>query len=88
MPPRTFEVSGERWTVASAGRITQYDKDEFSLRFTRLAPEPRQERLVRYSPQGSKSRETSLAEMSDRQLVELLRVSQPGWTTPELGYGR
>jgi hypothetical protein len=85
MPARRFEVDGEQWTVAPAGRVTQYDKDEFGLRFIRLVPEPRQERLVRYSPQGSKSRETSLAEMSDRQLVELLRVSQPKWTTPE-GY--
>jgi len=88
MPPRSFEVNGQRWTVASTGRITQYDKDEFSLRFTRVAPQPREERIVRYSPQGSKSRETSLAEMSDRQLADLLRVSQPAWTTPETGYGR
>jgi len=87
MPARRFVVDGEHWAVAPAGRITQYDKDEFGLRFIRLAPEPRQERLVQYSPQGSKSRETSLAEMSDRQLVDLLRVSQPQWTTPE-GYRR
>jgi hypothetical protein len=88
MPPRSFEVNGQRWTVSPTGRITQYDKDEFSLRFTRVSPEPREERIVRYSPQGSKSRENSLAEMSDRQLVDLLRVSQPAWTTPEAGYGR
>ena len=87
MPARRFEMNGESWTVAPTGRITQYDKDEFGLRFIRVAPEPRQERQVRYSPQGSKSRETSLAEMSDRQLIELFKVSQPRWTTPE-GYRR
>jgi hypothetical protein len=88
MPRRVFEVKGERWSVAPAGRITQYDKDEFSLRFTRLAPAPREERVVRYSPRLAKDRETSLAELRVSDLAELLKVSQPAWTSVELGYRR
>jgi hypothetical protein len=88
MSGRTFEVNGERWMVSSTGRLTQYDKDEFGLRFTRIAPEPRVERVVRYSPQLSKNRESALAELSDMDLSGLLRVSKPSWTTPELGYRR
>ncbi len=88
MPRRILEVNGQRWSVAPAGRITQYGKDEFALRFTRLHSETRLERLVRYSPLGAKSREASLAELSDRDLLGLFTVSQPAWTTPELEYGR
>ncbi len=88
MSGRTFEVNGERWAVSPTGRITQYDKDEFALRFTRLAPPPREERAVRYSPMLAKDRETSLGQLSDADLTALLRVSQPSWTTPELGYRR
>lgn len=88
MPERSFEVQGERWTAAATGRITQYGKDEFGIRFTRVAPGPREERVVRYSPQRSKNRESALAELSDSTLAQLLKVSQPSWTTPELGYQR
>ncbi len=88
MSGRTFESNGEQWAVSPAGRITQYDKDEFALRFTRLAPPPREERAVRYSPMLAKDRESSLAQLSDAELVALLRVSQPSWTTPELVYRR
>jgi hypothetical protein len=88
MSGRTFEVSGQQWSVSSTGRITQYTKDEFGLRFTRLRPEPREERVVRYSPQLSKNRESALAELSDAELVALLNVSQPTWTTPDMGYLR
>ncbi len=88
MPARTIEVNGERWSVAPAGRVTQYAKDEFALRFTCRTPGQRCERLVRYSPLGSKSRESSLAELSEAELLQLFAMSQPAWTTPELGYGR
>lgn len=86
MSGRTFESSGEQWMVSSTGRTTQYAKDEFGLRFTRMAPAPREERVVRYSPQLSKARESALAELSDAELTGLLKVSQPTWTTPESGY--
>jgi hypothetical protein len=85
---RTIEVKGAEWRVGTTGRITQYGKDEFGLRFTRLAPAPREERVVRYSPRLSKNRESALAELSDRELGDLLAVSQPSWTTPDLEYRR
>jgi len=88
MPRRIVEVNGERWAVSPAGRITQYDKDEFSLRFTRLPAGSGPERIARYSPLLAKNREASLAQLSDAELVALFRVSQPSWTSPELGYRR
>ncbi|HEV8150095.1 MAG TPA: hypothetical protein VGP61_07935 [Gemmatimonadales bacterium] len=88
MPRRILEIDGERWAVAPAGRITQYDKDEFALRFTRVPPGAGQERVVRYSPLGSKNRENSLAQLSAAELLALFRVSQPSWTSAELGYRR
>jgi hypothetical protein len=42
--------------------------------------------VVRYSPLGIRSREQSLAEMSDSDLAELLGMSQPGDTSPEADY--
>jgi hypothetical protein len=44
--------------------------------------------MARYSPLGAKSRELSLAELSDAQLRDLLAHSQPSWTAPEMGYRR
>ncbi|HEV8597731.1 MAG TPA: hypothetical protein VGQ69_00045 [Gemmatimonadales bacterium] len=88
MPRRIIEVNGQRWAVAPAGRITQYDKDEFALRFTRFPAGSGPERIVRYSPLLAKSREASLAQLSDQELVALFQVSQPSWTSAELGYHR
>jgi hypothetical protein len=88
MPRRIIEVDGERWQVAVSGRSTQYTKDEFGLVFTRGTGSDREQRVVRYSPLGVKSRELSLASLSDRELADLLAVSQPAWTAPELGYRR
>jgi hypothetical protein len=88
MPRRVIEVDGEQWQVAVSGRSTQYNKDEFGLVFTRGTGPQREQRVVRYSPLGAKSRELSLARLSDRELADLLAVSQPAWTAPELGYRR
>ena len=88
MPRRIIEVDGKQWQVAVSGRSTQYNKDEFGLVFTRGTGSDREQRVVRYSPLGAKSRELSLASMSDRELADLLAVSQPAWTAPELGYRR
>ncbi len=88
MARRFTTADGETWTVAPSGRLTQYGKDEFGLRFRRLHPAPEEHRLVRYSPLGSKNREQSLAELSDDRLRDLLRHSQPAWTAVEAGYGR
>jgi hypothetical protein len=88
MPRRTIELDGQLWTATGTGRRTPYSKDEFTVLFTRVAGGPAERRVARYSPLGAKDREASLAELSDQQLRDLLRRSQPSWTTPELGYER
>jgi hypothetical protein len=88
MPRRVIEVDGELWEVAVSGRVTQYVKDEFGLVFTRGVGPNREQRVVRYSPLGAKSRELSLGQLSDQELRDLLRFSQPSWTSPEMGYRR
>jgi hypothetical protein len=88
MPRRIFEIDGGQWEVEVSGRITQYVKDEFGLLFTRGTGPQREQRVVRYSPLGAKNRESSLGELSDQELRELLRHSQPAWTAPETGYRR
>jgi hypothetical protein len=88
MPRRVIEIDGELWEVAVSGRVTQYLKDEFGLIFTRGVGPHREQRVVRYSPLGVKSRELSLGQLSEQELRELLRHSQPSWTSPELGYRR
>jgi hypothetical protein len=88
MPRRIIEVDGEQWAVAVSGRVTQYVKDEFGLVFTRGVGPNREQRVVRYSPLGSKGREVSLGQLSDSELRELLAHSQPSWTAPEMGYRR
>ena len=88
MPRRIIDVDGVQWEVAVSGRNTQYTKDEFGLVFTRGTGPGREQRVTRYSPLGAKSRELSLRQLSDRELVDLLVHSQPAWTAPELGYRR
>jgi hypothetical protein len=88
MPRRIVEVDGDQWEVSVSGRVTQYLKDEFGLVFTRGTGPDREQRVVRYSPLGAKSREVSLAQLSDAELRQLLAHSQPPWTAPETGYRR
>ena len=88
MPRRIIEVDGQQWEVSISGRITQYNMDEFGLVFSRGTGPERERRVARYSPLGTKSRELSLRQLSDVELRDLLRHSQPSWTAPELGYGR
>jgi hypothetical protein len=88
MPRRIIEVDGDQWEVSVSGRVTQYLKDEFGLVFTRGVGPDREQRVIRYSPLGAKSRETSLGQMSDAELRDLLAHSQPSWTAPEMGYRR
>jgi hypothetical protein len=88
MPRRIIEVDGEQWEVEVSGRVTQYVKDEFGLVFTRGVGPERERRVVRYTPLGDKGREASLGQLSDQELRNLLRHSQPSWTAPEMGYGR
>jgi hypothetical protein len=88
MPRRIIEVDGDQWEVAVSGRVTQYVKDEFGLVFTRGVGPDREQRVVRYSPLGTKAREVSLGQLSDSELRDLLAHSQPSWTAPEMGYRR
>ena len=86
MPRRIIDVDGVQWEVAASGRNTQYVKDEFGLVFIRGTGRDREQRVTRYSPLGAKSRELSLRQLSDSELVDLLTHSQPAWTAPEMGY--
>jgi hypothetical protein len=72
--------------VFPSGRVTQYDRDEFALLFVADAGGQREVRVTRYSPLGARSRERSLAEMSDAELARLFDSSQPGETSPEADY--
>lgn len=86
MPSRAITVDGASWDVYPSGRITQYDRDEFGLVFVRGTGADREVRVTRYSPQGARSREQSLAEMSESELRRLFEFSQPSFTSPEAGY--
>jgi hypothetical protein len=86
MPARTITVNGRAWRVYPSGYITQYDQDEFGLLFVSGTGDDREVRVTRYSPHGSRSREESLAEMSEPDLTRLFDQSQPSFTSPEAGY--
>jgi hypothetical protein len=88
MPTRTITVDGRPWRVMPSGRVTQNDRDEFSLMFISGDAEDRIVRVTRYSPQGARSREQSFAELSDADLMRLLGYSQPSATSPEADYAR
>lgn len=85
--PRRFSADGAEWVVLPSGRNTQYVRDEFGLLFTRMTGE-RTERVARYAPRDSRSREQSFAALTDADLRGLLATSQPSWTSPETGYRR
>ena len=86
MPSRTIAADGKTWLVFPSGRITQYDRDEFGLIFVSGTGAGRVVRVTRYSPVGARSRERSLVEMSDADLVRLFETSQPSDTSPEVDY--
>ncbi|HVE78482.1 MAG TPA: hypothetical protein VNA89_06460 [Gemmatimonadaceae bacterium] len=86
MPTRAIRIDGREWTVFPSGRVTVYTQDEFGLVFVAGAGAEREVRVTRFSPQGTRSREQALAEMSDAELERLFRYSQPSFTSPEAGY--
>lgn len=88
MPTRTIDVKGTTWKVTPTGHVTQFVRDEFTMLFTKGTGPDRVERVAKYAPLGARSRELSLAELTDAQLRELFARSQPSWTSPETGYRR
>jgi hypothetical protein len=88
MPTRTITADGKEWRVFPSGYVTQYEHDEFGLMFIAGTGENREVRVTRYSPQGARSREQSLAELSDTELTRLFAESQPSFTSPEAGYAK
>lgn len=88
MPTRRITIAGKQWQVYPSGYVTQYDADEFGLIFVHGTADAREVRLTRYSPTGARSRETSLAELTDVDLERLFALSQPSDTSPEAGYSR
>ena len=86
MPTRSITQDGRTWRVYPSGRVTQMDRDEFALLFVSGTGDDREVRVSRYSPTGSRTREQSLFEMSESDLVRLLAQSQPGEMSPEAGY--
>jgi hypothetical protein len=87
MARRRFVVDGETWEVYPSGRVTVYDKDEFGLVFQLGTGPERKRRFTRYSPVRSLSPDAAFAELSDQQVLDLFRASQPAWTSPESAYG-
>lgn len=88
MPTRRINIEGRTWQVYPSGYVTQYDADEFGLIFVHGVADEREVRLTRYSPSGARSREQSLADLSDAALLRLFVSSQPSNTSPEAGYSR
>ena len=88
MPTRTITIDGKRWEVFPSGRVTQYDRDEFALVFVSGTGLDREIRVTRYSPQGARWRDQSMAELSTEDLTRLFEMSQPSFTSPEAGYVR
>jgi hypothetical protein len=86
MPSRTISLNGRAWRVMPSGRVTQYDRDEFALLFVSGSGDDREVRVTRYSPQGTRSRESALSEMSDSDLARLFAQSQTSEMSPEAGY--
>lgn len=86
MPTRTLLADGKTWRVFPSGFVTQYDRDEFGLLFVHGDGDSRVVRVTRYSPLGARSREQSLAELTDADLLRLFGQSQPSSTSPEAGY--
>jgi hypothetical protein len=86
MPSRTVTIEGRAWSVYPCGKVTQYDRDEFALMFVSDLAGTRAVRVTRYSPLSTRSRERSLAELSDAELARLFATSQPGETSPEADY--
>jgi len=83
-----LSADGKEWRVFPSGYVTQNEHDEFGIMFIAGTGDKREVRVTRYSPQGARSREQSLAELPDTELMRLLGESQPSFTSPEAGYAK
>ena len=83
---RTMVIDGAGWEVYPSGRVTVYARDQFGLIFERGTGPQRLRRVTHYSPRGARAPERSFTELSERDLIELFRQSQPAWTAPEVDY--
>jgi hypothetical protein len=79
-------VDGERWEVYPSGRVSVYGRDQFGIIFEYGTGPGRRRRVTHFAPVGSRFAERAFLELSDRELMELFRQSQPGWTAPEVDY--
>ena len=69
MIERRITVDGAAWTASIIGRVTVYERDEFSLLFERKDEQGRRLRRVsRFSPLGTRSRAQALAELGEAEL--------------------
>jgi hypothetical protein len=87
MAGRTIAVKGATWEVAPSGRVTVYGRDQVGVVFEQGTGPERRRRFTRFSPVGTRSPDAALAELSDRELIQLFHQSQPAWTAPEAAYG-
>lgn len=86
MARRIVAIEGERWEVFPSGRVTVYGRDQLGLIFEYGTGPQRRRRVTHFSPVGSRAPERAFRELSDRDLLELFRQSQPSWTAPEVDY--
>ena len=86
MARRTIAVDGERWEAYPSGRVTVYGRDQLGLIFESGTGTQRRRRVTHFSPLGARSQTRAFLELSDRDLLELFRQSQPAWTAPEVSY--
>ena len=87
MARRRIVVEGESWEIVLSGRVTVYGRDQVGIVFQQGTGPDRKRRFTRFAPVGSRGADAALAELSDARLADLLRTSQPAWTTPEAAYG-
>jgi hypothetical protein len=86
MARRVVTVENDRWEVYPSGRVTVYGRDQFGLMFEHGTGAQRRRRVTHYAPLGARSPDRAFLELSDRDLLELFRQSQPAWTAPEADY--
>jgi hypothetical protein len=87
MARRRIVMDGETWEVWPSGRVTVYGRDQLGVTFVQGTGPERRRRFTRFSPVGSRGPDAAIAELTEAELVELLRASQPAWTAPEASYG-